>query len=265
MTPTVRPHNETAAAIWGAGGSAYEGVSETIADALDHVVTRLAPRSAETCLDVATGTGWTARRLKARGASVVGIDIGQGVIEAAKRIAPDIDFQVGDAEELPFPDGSFDVVTSTFGVMFVARPEDAARELARVCRKGGRLGICTWPQGDTLEGLFKVMRPYMSPSPAPPPPSPFEWGKPDRVDELLGDAFDLKFETGVTTLRMPSGQAVWDLFVEGYGPTKAVARACDEERRQELERDFIAYHDQFRNSLGVAMPREYLLTIGIRR
>ena len=111
------------------------------------------------------------------------------------------------------------------------------------------------------------MRPYTSPSPspAPPPPSPFEWGKPDRVDELLGDAFDLKFETGVTTLRMPSGQAVWDLFVEGYGPTKAVARACDEERRQELERDFIAYHDQFRNSLGVAMPREYLLTIGIRR
>ena len=87
MTATVRPHNEKSAAIWGSGGSAYEGVSETIADALDHVVTRLAPRAAETCLDVATGTGWTARRLKARGASVVGIDIGQGVIEAAKRIA----------------------------------------------------------------------------------------------------------------------------------------------------------------------------------
>jgi SAM-dependent methyltransferase len=261
----IRPHNEKSGETWGSGGAAYDGVSETIADALDHVVTRIAPQPAEKCLDVATGTGWTARRLKACGASVTGIDIGQGVIEAAKRIAPDIDFQVGDAEELAFPDGSFDVVTSTFGVMFVARPEDAARELARVCRKGGRLGICTWPPGDTLEGLFKVMRPYMTRPPASPPPSPFEWGKPDRVHELLGDAFDLKFETGVTTLRMPSGKAVWDLFVEGYGPTKTVAAACDTERRQEFERDFIAYHDQFANTLGVAMPREYLVTIGLRR
>ena len=211
---------------------------------------------------MATGTGWAARRLKARGASVTGVDIGSGVIEAAKKLAPDIDFRVGDAEELAFPVGSFDVVTSTFGVMFVARPEDAARELARVCRKGGRLGIATWPPGDTVEGLFRVMRPYMPPPSAT--PSPFEWGKPERVRELLGGAFDLKFETGVTTLRMPSGKAVWDLFVGGYGPTKTVAAACDPKRRQELERDFIAYHEKFSNDLGIAMPREYLVTIGIR-
>jgi ubiquinone/menaquinone biosynthesis C-methylase UbiE len=66
---------------------------------------------------------------------------------------------MGDAEQLPFPEASFDVVTSTFGVMFVARPDDAARELARVCKKGARLGLCIWPPGDTIEGLFKVMRP----------------------------------------------------------------------------------------------------------
>jgi SAM-dependent methyltransferase len=77
--------------------------------------------------DVATGTGWTARLLKARGADVTGVDIGSGVIEGAKELAPDIDFRLGDAEELEFPDGSFDVVTSTFGVMFVTRPEDAVR------------------------------------------------------------------------------------------------------------------------------------------
>jgi len=264
MITTVRPHNEKAAAAWGSGGAVYDRVSETIADALDHVVARVAPQPGEKCLDVATGTGWTARRLKARGASVTGVDIGSGVIEAAKKLAPDIDFRVGDAEELAFPVGSFDVVTSTFGVMFVARPEDAARELARVCRKGGRLGIATWPPGDTVEGLFRVMRPYMPPPSATPPPSPFEWGKPERVRELLGGAFDLKFETGVTTLRMPSGKAVWDLFVGGYGPTKTVAAACDPKRRQELERDFIAYHEKFSNDLGIAMPREYLVTIGIR-
>ncbi len=265
MTVSIRPHNERAAQTWGSGGSAYDRVSETIADALEHVVTRLAPQPGERCLDVATGTGWTARRIAARGAKVIGVDLGAGVIEAAKRLAPALDFRVGDAEQLGFADGEFDLVASTFGVMFVAKPEDAARELARVCRKGGRLGICTWPPGDTLEGLFKVMRPYMPPPSATPPPSPFEWGKPERVRQLLGEAFDLRFEKGVTTLRLPSGRAVWDLFLEGYGPTKTVAASCDPKRRQELERDFIAYHDQFSSELGVAMPREYLVTIGVRK
>src|SRR5262245_38751120 len=219
----------------------------------------------EKCLDVATGTGWTARLLKARGADVTGVDIGTGVIEAAKELASDIDFRLRDAEELEFLDRSFDVVTSTFGVMFVARPEDAARELARVCRKGGRLGLCTWVPGGTIEGLFAVMRPYMPPPPDPAPPSPFAWGKKKLLRKLLGDAFDLKFEKGVTILRFPSGKAVWDLFVQGYGPTKTIAAALEPERRQKLERDFIAYHEQFAGDLGIAMPRKYLVTIGVRR
>jgi SAM-dependent methyltransferase len=263
--PTIRPHNEKAAATWSSGGAAYEKVSETIADALQHVVDRLNPQPGEKCLDVATGTGWTARLLKSRGADVAGVDIGAGVIEAAKTLATDIDFRIGDAEELEFSNASFDAVISTFGVMFVARPEDAARELARVCRNGGRLGICSWPPGDTVEGLFHVMRPYMPPPPPNPPPSPFEWGKPERLRELLGGEFDLRFEKGVTTLRMPSGKAVWDLFVEGYGPTRTLAAACDSKQREEMERDFMAYFDGFANELGVAMPREYLVTIGLRR
>ena len=127
MTP-ILAHNEKAAATWGAGGLAYDRVSENILDAIDHLVARVAPRPGENCLDVATGTGWTARRIKRRGANVIGIDIGAGVIEAAKELAADIDFRVGDAEQLDFPDEAFDIVTSTFGVMFVARPEDAARE-----------------------------------------------------------------------------------------------------------------------------------------
>ena len=116
----VLPHNVRAATIWNSGGSAYDKVSETIADAFGDLVDRLAPLPGEKCLDVATGTGWTARLLKKRRADVTGVDIGAGVIEAAKKLSPDIDFRVGDAEKLDFPDGSFDVVTSTFGVMFVA-------------------------------------------------------------------------------------------------------------------------------------------------
>jgi SAM-dependent methyltransferase len=231
---------------------------------IDHVVSRIAPQLGETCLDVATGTGWTARRIKRRGANVIGIDIGVGVIEAAKKLDPDIDFRVGDAEQLDFPNEAFDLLTSTFGVQFVAHPEDAARELARVCKRGGRLGMCTWPRGDTVEALFKIIRQYVPSLPVTPPPSPFEWGKPERVRELLGDAFDLKFEKGVTTLRLATGKAIWDLFVEGFGPLKAVAAACDDKRRKELEREFIVYHDRFRGDLGIAMPREYLVIVGIR-
>jgi ubiquinone/menaquinone biosynthesis C-methylase UbiE len=79
---------------------------------------------------------------------VTGVDIGAGVIEAAKALAPDIDFRVADAEAPPFEDASFDAVTSTFGVMFAAQPEIAARELARICKSGGRLGLLTWvPKG----------------------------------------------------------------------------------------------------------------------
>jgi SAM-dependent methyltransferase len=261
----ILAHNERAAATWGSGGRDYDRISESIADALAHVVDRLLPQPGERILDVATGTGWTARLLASRGAMITGIDIGAGVIAAAKAMAPSIDFRIGDAEALPFSADSFDAVVSTCGVMFVARPEAAANELARVCRKGGRVGLVTWPPGGTVEGIFQTMWPYMPPPPASPPPSPFEWGMPDRVDELLGDAFDLRFETGTTTLRMPDGAAVWELFVNGYGPTKSLAASCDDTRREQLEHDFIAFHERHRNHLGIAMPRDYLVTIGYRR
>lgn len=267
-TEVIQPHNTKVAATWNAGGRSYEGVSATIADSIEHCVIRLAPKPGERVLDVATGTGWAARRVAIRGAKVVGIDLGADLIEAAKGLAEaglTIDFRVGDAEKLPFEDGSFDVVISTCGVMFVSRPEAAAAELARVCRKGGRLGLTTWPADGTIAGLFKVMRPYMPAPPTPAPPSPFEWGSPERVSQLLGSAFDLRFEKGTTVLRAPSGDAVWELFSTGYGPTKSLAASLDPEKRERLKGDFIAYHDGFGNDLGVAMPRDYLVTIGVRK
>jgi len=265
----IRPHNVKAAATWDSGGLNYDRVSQTIADAIEHCVIRLGPKPGERILDVATGTGWAARRIAARGASVIGIDFGSDLIDAAKACAAEarltIDFQVGDAEALPFADHSFDAVISTFGVMFVSNPEAAAAELARLCKKGGKVGLTTWPTDGTIAGLFKVMRPYMPPPAASSPASPFEWGRRERVQQLLGSAFDLHFETGTTVLREPSGLAVWELFVGGYGPTKALAAALDPQRREGLKRDFIAYHDGFGSELGVAMPRDYLVTIGTRK
>lgn len=265
----IQPHNIKAAATWNSGGRQYDRISETIADSIDHCVIRLTPKPGEHVLDVATGTGWTARCVAARGATVTGIDLGTDLIEAARAAAADarlkIDFRVGDAEKLPFEDQSFDAVISTCGVMFVRNPEAAAAELARVCRKGGRIGLTTWPADGTISGLFKVMKPYMPEPPSPPPPSPFDWGSQKRVKELLGSNFDLRFETGTTVLREPSGTAVWELFVAGYGPTKSLAANLDPERREHLKRDFIAYHDGFKTELGVAMPRDYLVIIGVRK
>jgi SAM-dependent methyltransferase len=262
---SVRPHNQQAAAVWGAGGPDYDKVSEHTSDAIEHLVRRILPKPGERFLDIATGTGWTARRLAAHGADVFGIDFGASVIEAAKTLAPSIDFRVGDAEAVEFENESFDGITSTFGIMFAARPEDAAGELTRVCKKGGRLGLLTWPPGGAVEGLFGIMRPYLPPPSSPAPPSPFAWGRPEGVRALLGNAFDLKFEIGTTILRVPSGQAAWDLFIAGFGPTKMVAATLEPGRRAEFTRDFIEYHERFRGELGIAMPREYLLSVGIKR
>jgi SAM-dependent methyltransferase len=260
----VLAHNARAAAAWGAGGRDYERISELSADALAHLVNRLLPQPGEAVLDVATGTGWTARLIADRGAVVTAVDIGDGVIAAAKRMAPHIDFRVGDAESLRFGDRSFDAVSSTFGVMFAARPEAAARELARVCRKGGRLGLATWAPEGTVAGLFALMRRHM---PAPPETaaSPFEWGRPERLRELLGNTFELAFEPGTTTLRMPDGLSVWEMFVAGFGPTKTLAASLDAAHRERLRQDFVAFHEQYRGELGIAMPRDYLVTIGRRK
>ncbi len=265
---TIQPHNLRAAAVWDSGGANYDRISQTISDAIEHCVIRLAPEPDEGILDVATGTGWAARRLAMRGARVTGIDLGSDLIEAAKADAAaaglDIEFQVADAEALPFENNSFDAVISTFGVMFVGKPEAAAAELARVCRKDGRLGLTTWPPDGSIAGLFELMKRYMA-APASPPPSPFAWGSRERVQQLLGNWFDLRFETGTTMLREASGNAAWELFVSSYGPTKMLASTLEPARLEQLKQDFIAYHDGFRSELGISMPRDYLVTIGIRK
>jgi SAM-dependent methyltransferase len=263
----IQPHNEKAAATWGSGGADYDRISESIADSIEHLLNRLDIRPGERALDLATGTGWTARRLAQKGAEVTGLDIGAGVIEAARRLAERanlrIDFRVGDAEAVELPDAGFDVITSTCGVMFASRPEAVAGELARLCRPGGRIGLTTWPPDGTIAGMFQMMRPYMPPPPSPAPPSPFEWGREERLRELLGKAFDLQFETGTTVLRMPDAETVWRVFSTGYGPTRTLLQNTD--RKEALKRDFVAFHEAHRAPMGIAMPRDYLVVVGRRR
>jgi SAM-dependent methyltransferase len=267
---TVLPHNERLATSWAAAGANYEKFSEDLGDAITHCIHRLAPKPGEQVLDVATGTGWGARALARLGADVQAIDFSSELIEAARLLAEEeglsIEFSTADAEALPFEDASFDVVMSTFGVMFVQRPEAAAQELARICRPGGRIGLTSWPPDSAVAHLVKdVIAPYRPPPPDPPPPSQFLWGVRERVQELLGAEFDLEFEPDRTILRKPSGEDVWTLWAEGHGLMVALLQNLPKERAEQLHADFVAFHERFRANGGITMPRDYLLTVGVRK
>jgi SAM-dependent methyltransferase len=264
----IQPHNERPAAVWSSGGRNYDEISRGIADAIEHCVLRLDPRPGERILDLSTGTGWTSRVVARRGATVVGVDIAEDLIEVAREKADaedlPITYEVGDAEDLPFESGEFDAVISTFGVMFASRPEAAAAELARVCRKDGRIALTTWRDNSSVRGMFEVMRRYMTPPAGPAPRSPFEWGRVALIRELLGAAFQLRFEAGVSFYREPSSRAAWQTFSTGYGPTRMLAESLDGKRRAQLQADFTAFHAAFATDLGISVPREYWLTLGTR-
>jgi SAM-dependent methyltransferase len=269
MLTFIQPHNERPSKVWSAGGDHYNEVSRGIADSIEHCVLRLQPRPGERILDLATGTGWTSRVVARRGATVTGVDIAAALLESAERYAVaerlPIRYLPGDAESLPFDDESFDAIVSTCGVMFASRPDAAAQELARVTRPGGRIALTTWTSDGNLFKMFQVMKAYLPPPAVPAPPSPFEWGNTDRIRQLLGGDFELKFERAVSYYREPSADAAWDTFSTSYGPTKALADSLDPSRREALRADFIAFHAGFPTPLGICVPREYWLTVGIRK
>lgn len=268
LTRTIQPHNERPASVWSTGGPNYERISQGIADAIEHAVVRLDPKPGERVLDLSTGTGWASRLVARRGAQVTGVDIAEGLLDVARDKARAeglaIEYVHGDAESLPFENGEFDAVISTFGVMFASRPEAAATELARVCRPGGRIALATWLSGSTVETMFHVMRRHVPTTPNPPAPSPFEWGSLERLRDLLGGAFRLRFEHGTSFYREPTATAAWDTFSTGYGPTRALASSLDEHARAALRRDFITFHEGFQTELGICVPREYWVTLGVR-
>ena len=261
--PVVLPTNIQAARTWGAGGEKYDQVSRGIADAIEHAVDALDPQPGERILDVATGTGWAARRIAARGATVTGVDLGTEVIEAAKELSSNIDFRVGDAEALPFPDNHFDAVISTFGVMFARDPEAVARELARVVRPGGRVSLANWAIGGSVHDMFQLIRSY-KPAEQNPAPSPFEWGSSGRVVELLGDHFEVEFESGTSFFQPESGEKAWATFSIGFGPVVTLLEVLSDEKAETLKAEFIAFHEVHRMGTGIVMRRPYVITKATR-
>lgn len=252
--------------IWGAGP--YEPIVEITKEVHDALVGALVPQPDERWLDVATGTGAVALLAARAGAAVTGLDLSPDLIETAKGKAAaeglEIDFEAGDAEALPYDDASFDVVSSAIGTQFAPDHAAVARELARVCRPGGRLGLACWTPESGVAAMFGVMRPFMPP-PAPGQGNIFDWGRPDHAHELLGDAFELEFETRDTVYRPASGEEAWQLFSTAYGPTKTLAESLDEERREELHAKWNEFFEGFRENGEIVQSRTYLLVTGTRR
>lgn len=263
----VEAHHRAAAALWDQGGSAYDEISFGLSDALKHATQRLNPRPGEVILDVATGTGWTARSAAGAGARVSGVDISPALLEAARALSahlrPRIEFELADAERLPFPDASFDGVISTFGVIFAQNYERAAAELGRVCRKGGRLALAVWtPTGAVADLLTVVARHGNAP---PPPASPLAWGDPAHARALLGRDFELTFEDGINHAYYDDEDDIWTRYAEGFGPIRALAESLDAEKRAAFKRDHDAYHRPFMTPAGLHVRREYVVIAGRRR
>jgi SAM-dependent methyltransferase len=255
------------AVIW--GSAPWERVAADAADIHDDLITRLGVTPGARWLDLATGTGAIALRAARRGAVVTGQDLAPRLIHTARRLAAEagveVVFDVGDCEQLRYPDASFDVVSSAQGVVFAPDHRAVARQLTRVCRPGGRTGITTWRPGGSIAEQLQLLARF-SPPPPPGAGAPLDWGRPDYVTGLLGGTFDLQFFEGQSPQRGSSPQALWDLFSTSVGPLHALTASLDDDRRRELKTAWMEYFGRYRIDGGaVAAPREYLIIVGTRK
>jgi ubiquinone/menaquinone biosynthesis C-methylase UbiE len=253
---------------WSAGDYAVVGttlqiVGETLCEALDL-------RSGQKVLDVASGNGNVTLAAARRWCDVVSTDYVPALLErgrdraAAERLA--IEFRQADAEALPFADASFDVVVSTFGVMFTADQDKAAAELVRVCKPGGKIGLANWTPDGFIGQLFKTIGKHM-----PPPAgvkSPALWGTGARITEFFGaQASSIQLEQRDFVFRYRSAQHWLDVFKTYYGPLLKTFGALDPRAQTALTDGLFALIKRFNRSGDKTMvvPSEYLEVVVTRR
>jgi len=226
-------------------------------------------RAGQRVLDVACGTGNVALSAARRFCDAVGVDFVPALIERARERAAaerlPATFEVGDAENLPFEDASFDAVLSIFGSMFAPDQEKAAAELVRVCRPGGTIGLANWTPEGMWGQLFRVHGQYLPPPPGIRPPP--LWGTEARVTELFGDAVrDLRLQKRKAVFRAASARAWFDFFQRYFGPTIAVLAALDEDGRERFASDVMAELERVNRADDgtLVAEAEYLEVVAVR-
>ncbi len=252
---------------WGSGdyamiGTTLQIVGETLCEAVDL-------RSNQRVLDVAAGNGNATLAAARRFADVVSTDYVGALLERGRQRAEadrlQITFQEADAENLPFAGGSFDVILSTFGVMFAPDQEQAASELLRVCRPGGKIGLANWTPEGFIGRLFKTVGKYVPPAPGV--KSPALWGTRGRLDDLFGAKATVAAEAKDFAFRYKSPTHWLEVFRTYYGPVLKAFAAIDPKAGEALETDLYTLLDEFNVAKDgtLVVPSAYLEVVITRK
>ena len=251
-------------AAWSSGDYAVVGttlqiVGEELCEALDL-------RAGRKVLDVAAGNGMVSLAAARRWCEVVSTDYVPSLLERGRARASaeglTIEFREADAEALPFADGTFDTVVSTFGVMFTPNQDRAAAELLRVCKSGGKIGLANWTPEGFIGQIFKTLGKYI-----PPPAgakSPLLWGTRARLTEMFGPlATSIKIEPHNFNFRYRSAEHFLDVFKTYYGPMLKAFAALDEANQTGLKSDLLALIARMNKADDGTMvvPSEYLQVV----
>jgi SAM-dependent methyltransferase len=226
--------------MWGSGN--YAAVAEKIGAVGEHIVEAAGLEPGETVLDVACGSGNATLPAARLGARVTGVDFSPELLAIARERAADamveVEWVEADVQDLPFEDGSFARVISTFGHMFAPDHEATAAEMKRVGRSGGTIGVCCWTPTGSIGRMFQMVAGLV-----PPPPgssSPLLWGTEEHVRELLGDG---RMERRNVEWRDSSVESYADFMLESFGPLLN-AREVLGARGGELRGEYLAFLEQ---------------------
>jgi SAM-dependent methyltransferase len=246
---------------WSAGDYAVVGttlqiVGESLCEALDL-------RSGERVLDVAAGNGNATLAAARRWCDVVSTDYVPALLDRGRARASanglPVKFEQADAENLPYADHSFDVVMSTFGVMFTPDQDKAAAEMARVCKPGGRIGLANWTPGSFVGEIFKTLGKYVAPPAGV--KSPALWGTEARLRELFGERIEsMTIERRDFVFRYHSAAHWLEVFRTFYGPMHKAFGALDAGKQEALAADLIALAGKFNRATDgtLVAPSEYV-------
>ena len=251
-------------AAWASGdyaviGTTLQIVGESLCEALDL-------RAGQRVLDVAAGNGNASLAAARRWCDVVSTDYVPALLERARARAGAeglaVQFEQADAEHLQFDDGAFDAVLSTFGVMFTPNQEQAAAEMARVCKRGGKIGLANWTPASFVGEMFKLVGRYIPPAAGLRPPS--LWGTEERLRELFGSRIGtLEAPRRNYMFRYRSPKHWLDTFRTYYGPTHKAFAALDAGKQESLAEDLLGLAQRFNTATDGSMvvPSEYLETV----
>jgi SAM-dependent methyltransferase len=253
---------------WTAGD--YSVVGTTLQIVGERLCETLDVRSGERVLDVAAGNGNVSLAAARRFCDVTSTDYVPALLEHGRQRAEseglDISFQEADAEQLSFADGSFDIVTSSFGVMFAPDQDRAAAEMLRVTRPGGKIGLANWTPESFIGQLFKTIGKYV-----PPPAglkSPALWGTKDRLNELFDmDSSAIEINRATYVWRYRSPRHWLDLWREVYGPLQKAFGALNEAAQEQLAIDLLALIDRCNvaHDGTMVVPAEYVEVVVTKR